>query len=388
MLAAMLRTPHLTPQLVLRIAACVICLALSVAPVANARTVAGLLAEGTRLGLTGDYAGAYIVASELRELDPDGTTGQAFHLNTLLTQLSWDGRATEYDVALRETADNILAICEVRIKTDPADAMAQYHCGLANFSLAFLNALRDRHYAAGLNGTRSIRHFESALALQPELIEPRMQLGMAYFYADNLPPYIKLFSRLLWFIPSGHSDKSLPYIRSVMESDSYLRDVARFVYSDLAREGDKEDVETARVLLKELVQRYPRNSRLQLGYTSLLVEQQDFGAAISVTERAIETQHFLPDEEAMLQLWRVRARLGAGEEALAIRVVNEMPEISPAFPTWARAWLLVTEAQMLDLGSEREKALAKYREVLQLEFVGDTVLEAANRGLREPFSAP
>ncbi|XOV87955.1 MAG: tetratricopeptide repeat protein [Pseudomonadota bacterium] len=370
-----------------RTVVCLVCLSLHLTLLAAPTTREELLAEGTRLGLLGDYAAAYQVADELRRLDPNGTTGLAFNLNTLLTQLSWDESATEYDEPLRTTAENILSVCEARLQAAD-DAMAHYHCGLANFSLAFLNALRGHQYRAGVNGTRAIRHFESALALQPDMIEPRLQLGMAYFYADNLPPYIKLFSRLLWFIPSGHSEKSLPYVRSVMESDSYLRDVARFVYSDLASEGDAAERAEARMLLEELVQRYPQNPRLQLALVTLLVQQRAFEAAIDAVNEAVMTQQFSADDRMMLQLWQVRALLGAGEQARAIQVVDNMPTVSPAFPNWARAWLLLTEAQLFDLKQERDEAVARYQEALNMKLVSEAVVQTAKRGLREPFSLP
>lgn len=142
------------------------------------------------------------------------------------------------------------------------------------------------------------------------------------------------------------------------------------------------------MLLEELVQRYPQNPRLQLALVTLLVQQRAFEAAIDAVNEAVMTQQFSADDRVMLQLWQVRALLGAGEQARAIQVVDNMPTVSPAFPNWARAWLLLTEAQLFDLKQERDEAVARYQEALNMKLVSEAVVQTAKRGLREPFSLP
>ena len=91
-----------------------------------------------------------------------------------------------------------------------------------------------------------------------------MQLGMAYFYAENLPSFIKAIASLLWFVPKGDSDKSLPYLREVTENGENFSDVAKFVYADIATQTDAIPLEEAERILLGMIERYPQNSRLHL----------------------------------------------------------------------------------------------------------------------------
>ena len=67
----------------------------------------------------------------------------------------------------------------------------------------------------------------------PDHVAIKLPLGMAYYYADHLPSFVKMVAPLLWFIPSGSSHKSLPYLRDVTEVEGPYQDAALFVLGDL-----------------------------------------------------------------------------------------------------------------------------------------------------------
>jgi hypothetical protein len=65
-----------------------------------------------------------------------------------------------------------------------------------------------------------------------------------------------MFSRFLWFIPTGNSEKSIPYLQDVIDEGDLYHDVARYIYSVLLLE-DPERKEQAEIQLERLVAMYP-----------------------------------------------------------------------------------------------------------------------------------
>ena len=188
-------------------------------PQDEARIIA-LKTEGTLLRLKADYEGVHRISDQLKALFPEHSIGYTINLNTLVTRLSWDSQQQHYDQIILDDAEKTLSLCRAQIKAKPKDYDGYYYCGQAHFALTYLHALRGNYYRAGKNGSDTIETLEQTLALNPDLIDAKMHLGVAYYYADNLPPFIKAFSRFLWFVPTGNSERSLPYIKEAFAWDA------------------------------------------------------------------------------------------------------------------------------------------------------------------------
>ena len=354
-------------------------------------TIYALEKEGTRLRLSGDFVAAKIVENELidRYAQP---AGHVFALNTIITQLTWDETQTRYDEDLIKHATKTLEWCKPRIDHEEVGATANYYCGQANFVLSFHNALRGNYYQAGRRGTASIDYLETALLKDPSLIDAKMHLGVGYHVADNLPPFIKMFSRVLWFIPTGNSEKSLPYLLDVIADGDQYKDVARYIYSILLLETPELRPE-ASIQLQQLVSLYPANSRFQLRLISLLISMDDYEATLRTISNYLDkgTKPAEPDL-SLTRIWQVRAYLGRGETELAR---NTFAEIDPVFhdardqlPGWSVAWYILTDGQLHDLASRRGQAISAYKEILSIAkhtYVNITILEAARAGLSMPY---
>lgn len=354
-------------------------------------TIYALEKEGTRLRLSGDFVSAKIIENELidRYTQP---AGHVFALNTIITHLTWDETQTRYDDELIKHATKTLEWCEPRIDDEEVGATANYYCGQANFVLSFHNALRGNYFQAGRRGTASIDYLEAALSRDPALIDAKMHLGVGYHVADNLPPFIKMFSRVLWFIPSGNSEKSLPYLLDVIAHGDQYRDVARYIYSILLLETPELRSE-ASVQLQQLVSLYPANSRFQLRLISLLISMNDYEGTLRTISDYLD-KGTIPAEPdlSLTKIWQVRAYLGLGETGLAR---STFAEISPVFheardqlPGWSVAWYILTEGQLHDLADRRGQAISAYKKILsiaQSTYVNITIVEAARAGLSKPY---
>ena len=345
--------------------------------------------EGTILRLKGNFAGADRVSRQLKQIFPGQSIGYTFNLNTLVTQLSWDEQQSRFDREILDDAKKTLSICNERIAADSADYRAYYHCGQAHFALTYLHALRGNYYRAGINGSRTIADLETALKINPALTDAKMHLGVSYFYADNLPTFIKAFSRFLWFIPTGNSSKSLPYIKEVTEHGEFFRDVAKYLYAGLLTRGNHNDRATSTRLLQELVDSYPENSRFQLRYISQLGEEGLYVQSLEAASDFIATEkqyHRDPVDVNLARLWRSRAFLEVNEARNAINEFNKIDR-QGSFPSWGKAWFLLTHAQISDLQEHRAAAKDLYEQVIKMQgdYPSGTILDLAQQGLKTPF---
>ncbi|MEE8113697.1 MAG: hypothetical protein V3T23_05025 [Nitrososphaerales archaeon] len=340
--------------------------------------------------MRGDLAGADRISRQLKQTFPERSIGYTFNLNTLVTKLSWDNQQTRFDKEILTDAEKTLSICNGQIESNPEDYRAYYHCGQAHFVLTYLHALRGNYYRAGTNGSNTIAKLEQALKINPALTDAKMHLGIAYFYADNIPPFVKAFSRFLWFIPTGNSSKSLPYIKEVTEHGEFFRDVAKYLYAGLLRRGNDDDKLIGTSLLQELVNSYPENSRFQLRYISQLGEKGHFAQSLEVADVFIATEKQYgrdPVDVDLARLWTARVFLELKEAKNAVSAFSKIDR-QVSFPSWGKAWFVLTHAQISDLQERRDAAIGLYEQAIKMhsDDPSDAILNLARDGLKEAFS--
>lgn len=356
--------------------------------------ISELMAKGNLLRLQGDMAAANQIRDQIRASAPNDPASYAFNLNTIVTELSWEESQTQFDEVLVRDAERLIELCEDGVISQADISNPDYYCGQAHFSLSYFNGIRGNLVSAGRHGTTAIDYMEQALEQDPDLMRAKMYLGIAYYYADNLPPFIKLFSRLLWFIPSGNSEKSLPYLREVMASDDRFNDVARYIYATLLINGTAEELKEALSEIEILLAKYPENVRFQLRYVSIIQGDGRYQETLNSIEKFLASdagQQLDMINGNLLNIWLARANLGLNRLAEANRVQSMIhfdPE-NTTVPAWGLAWFELTSGQLADLAGARAKAREAYNNILELDrrtFVNPSIVELAQRYLDTPYA--
>ena len=348
---------------------------------------------GTAFLLKGDYAAAQRISEQLKNQFPNDAVGYTFNLNSLVGRLAWDINDTRYDAEILEDAEVALQLCKARIASYPEEPSGHYLCGQTHFALTYLHAARGNYFRAGTHGAGTIERLENALLLAPDLVDAKMHLGAAYYFADNLPPFVRAFSSLLWFIPTGNSEKSLPYLEEVTRSGTVFPDVAKYMYSSLLLNSDENAQRKAGSILADLVQRYPESRRFQLRYIAYLVEQAEYATAIEAADEFMRQEPCCrrdPVDLELARLWKVRAYIGQNKvQSAASEKAQIPPTMVSSFPYWGRGWYALTSGQINDLLDMREQAVREYRRVLALKgkgYVSDGLGDAARIGLKQAFT--
>jgi len=352
-----------------------------------------LIREGTLFRLQGDFASAKKIESALIR-NYEEPVGHVFALNTIITHLTWDDTTTLFDASLVSHANKTLDWCDQILRIDSTNAKANYYCGQAHFALSYYHALNGHYYQAGKHASLCIEHLERALLQEPTLVDAKMHLGVAYYAADNLPPFIKMFSRLLWFVPTGNSKKSLPYLQDVMLHGDQYRDVARYIYSVILLDDPDFRADSERQL-RQLVSRYPRNKRFQLRLISVLLIQQNYIGTLEAANAYLNND--IPPTEpdlSLAKIWMVRAYLGLNQPDEAANLFSEIEGLFAAskddLPGWSIAWYLLTSGQLHDLADRRDQAREVYADIISLgesAYVNEVIVDAARAGLLLPYQS-
>lgn len=335
--------------------------------------------------LQGNYAEALALCAKLKAIPAGEDLGIALELDTQLTALSWDAQKHVATQDLLLQTNHLIQNCKPKGVKPTANQL--FLCGRGHFARAYLSAMDNKFYAAGTHGSDAIEAFEAALQQDPTLTDVKLPLGMAYFYADHLPAFVKFMAPLLWFIPTGNSDKSLPYIQAVIAKDGAYADAARFIYSDLITQQAPELLPDAIQTLQGLTGRYPMNARLHLALIASYAYSEQWAAAYAALEPL--RLHAEPDSDFQNvgHIWAVYS-LKYLQQPLPADLQNALRAIGPGdIPAWAIDWFILAQGLVLDFQQDRRGAIQKYQAVLAGDnhFNSGWLLDLAKAGLDEPL---
>ena len=311
--------------------------------------------------LKGDLTQANALSQSLQANESTQLMGLALEIDNLATELSWDTSNTQYDARIRTLASTLIEHCSRKFNRAPA--IEAFHCGRGHFALSFLSGVRGSYYQAGVNGTQAIRAFESALDRMPDHVAIKLPLGMAYYYADHLPSFVKMVAPLLWFIPSGSSHKSLPYLRDVTEVEGPYQDAALFVLGDLLIQSPTHQ-ESAWEYFEPLAKRYPTNPRIHLALIGGFVVSDDWQRA----EEAVNTMlaHVPTDKTAhrlLADMWWVYARWHQGKPIGEGATLRLQAATLTEQPQWVQTCFELAQALATESAGDEKSAVSIYQAI-------------------------
>ena len=346
--------------------------------------------KGIDFQLAGDYEAAKRVEQQLL-LVKGSPIGHVFALNSITTQMTWNEANTAYHDDLRYHATEILKWCKANLKSKGDQALTHFYCGQTNFALSYYFGLNGNFYKAGKHGVVGIDQMETALKLDPQLHDAKFHLGLAYYVADNLPPFIKAVSSLLWFIPTGNSEKSIPYLKeSIIKGERY-KDVARYTLGSLFLENELTYPE-AENHFRYLSDKFSKNPRFHLQLIFVLLIQEKFEESIFAAKSFLKDADSNSAEYNLAKVSMIRAQLRNRE---LVEAQRNFFQIEPYFsseksnlPGWSIAWFKLTSAQLNDILNQRRRAISEYREIIEISkntYVFEEIKLAAKAGLKEPY---
>jgi tetratricopeptide (TPR) repeat protein len=167
----------------------------------------------------------------------------------------------EADPHYIELSTKVLSLAEAKIKQSESAEM-HFYAGMAEASLARLYGLRGENRNAARSGVRAREHLLRAKALDPDLADADMGLGLYNYYVDTLGSIARIL-RFFMGIPGGSKQDGVRLLEHAMTEGVVTSQVARF-YLALNLHRYDQQYEQALRILGPLVEKYPSNPLFQI----------------------------------------------------------------------------------------------------------------------------
>ncbi len=160
-----------------------------------------------------------------------------------------------------EVSARALSLAEAKIKQSESAEM-QFYAGMAEASLARLYGLRAENRNAARCGVRGREHLLRAKALDPDLVDADLGLGLYNYYVDTLSGIARIL-RFFMGIPGGSKQDGVRLLEHAISQGVITSSVARF-YLALNLHRYDQQYEQALNVIDPLVEKYPANPLFQL----------------------------------------------------------------------------------------------------------------------------
>jgi tetratricopeptide (TPR) repeat protein len=160
-----------------------------------------------------------------------------------------------------DLAARALSLAEAQIKQRESAEM-QFYAGMAEASSARLYGLRGENRNAARSGVRGREHLLRAKALDPDLADADLGLGLYDYYVDTLSSIARIL-RFFMGIPGGSKQEGVRLLEHAIAHGVLTSNIARF-YLALNLHRYDQQYEKALAVLGLLVEKYPANPLFQL----------------------------------------------------------------------------------------------------------------------------
>jgi tetratricopeptide (TPR) repeat protein len=221
-----------------------------------------------------DLDGAVQAAGHMQQAQPDHPLGYLLETEALWWRIwctSADFKFGMSDARRRaklpedrhyfDTAARASSLAEAQLKQQESAEM-QLYAGMADASLARLYGLRGENRNAARAGVRGREHFLHAKALDPDLADADLGLGLYNYYVDTLSSMAKVL-RFFMGIPGGSKQEGVRLLEQAIAQGVLTSNIARF-YLALNLHRYDQQYQKALNILGPLVEKYPTNPFFQL----------------------------------------------------------------------------------------------------------------------------
>jgi tetratricopeptide (TPR) repeat protein len=175
----------------------------------------------------------------------------------------------EADKHYLELAATASSLAEAQLKQSDSAEM-QFYAGGADSDAARLYALRGENRSAARAGVRAREHFLRAKALDADLADADLGLGLYNYYVDTLSAIARIL-RFFMGIPAGSKQEGIRLLEHAIAEGVLTPNVARF-YLTLNLHRFDQQYEKALSLITPLTEKYPSNPLFQLARGDLLAK--------------------------------------------------------------------------------------------------------------------
>jgi tetratricopeptide (TPR) repeat protein len=182
-----------------------------------------------------------------------------------------------------------LSLAEAQLKQNESAEM-QFYAGMAEASAARLYGLRGENRNTARSGVRAREHLLRAKAVDPDLADADLGLGLYNYYVDTLSSLARIL-RFFMGIPGGSKQEGVRLLEHAAAQGVLTSNIARF-YLALNLHRYDQQYEKALDVLAPLAEKYPANPLFQLArgdlYAKLGRKQQALACYRAASAAAVQ----------------------------------------------------------------------------------------------------
>jgi len=168
-----------------------------------------------------------------------------------------------------ELATRVSQLANAQLKQRETPEM-HFYAAMGDAMAARLYGLFGENRNIARAGVRARDHFLRALALDPDLADADLGLGLYNYYVDTLSAAAK-FLRFFMGIPGGSKQDGIRQLQHAISDGVLTSDIARFYLAVNLHHYDQR-YEQALAVITPLVEKYPSNPLFQLARGDLLAK--------------------------------------------------------------------------------------------------------------------
>ncbi len=270
--------------------------------------------RGLNLMMDGDLNGAIGVFHKIQEQDPQSPLGYLLEADATWWRIYYatanlidpdvfaatDLPSTPYDAHFDDLVNLTIRKSEEHVRAKQDLANSYLYEGMAYALRARLTGLRDQDLPTARAGKKMRGLLLKAVALDPNLTDAYLGLGIYNYFVDTLSAIVKI---LAWLIrlPGGSRVEGLRQMELVAEKGELARGEAKFYLAkDYSRWNEKQYAKSLK-LFEELRREYPHNPLwpMLIGSLHFKVEERQKGEEIyrevyqSTAEKKTEVEEAL-----------------------------------------------------------------------------------------------
>jgi tetratricopeptide (TPR) repeat protein len=231
---------------------------------------------------SGDFEGGRAAALRLQEQQPQHPIGYLLEAEALWWKIWCASAEFKYGMTYPrhrakvaadrhyfELAARVSSLAEEQIAQHDSAEM-QFYAGMGNALASRLYGLRGEGRNTARTGVRAREHLLRAVAINPELADADLGLGLYNYYADTLSAAARVL-RFFMGIPGGSKKEGIRQLQHAIEEGVLVPPEARF-YLAINLHNYDQQYERALDVIGPLVEKYSSNPLFQLAHGDLFAK--------------------------------------------------------------------------------------------------------------------
>lgn len=330
---------------------------------------------------------------QLVSMQPNHPAGHFFLAMVEWWRILIDIDNTANDAKFYRMLENIIALCDKRLKANPDDVTALFFKGGSIGFRGRLRSHREEWIRAANDGRLALPIVQRAYRLAPENYDVLLGMGIYNYYAEVIPDQYPFVKPLMIFVPKGDKKKGIEQLRSASEKAMYADIEATYFLMQLLYNFEKE-YPKALPIAQKLHDRFPNNPLFHryLGrcYAALGMwndMRQQFGEVLARVQRGHIGYARTAEREAEYYLGLYDMMIHQYDAAL--KHFMRCDELSQILDKGEQSGFMALAnlriGMIHDLRGRRDQAVSQYRKVLGMKEYSDS-RKLARQYLQAPYS--